>query len=171
VTDTSNRDGFRCVLFDWGDTLMMDDASMKGSMAYWPKVEAIPGAAETLSRIKPGRLLALATGAEFSSEAEIRLALARVKLDTWIDAIFCFKNTGLQKPDVAFYRHILNRLDMGPGETLMVGDNFEKDIAAANRAGMRAAWFNPRSAEKKKSRMFWTIHHLLELPELVEKGW
>ncbi|MHC1781297.1 MAG: HAD family hydrolase [Anaerolineaceae bacterium] len=171
MTHGSNLDGFRCVLFDWGGTLMVDDALMKGSMAYWPSVEALPGAAETLSRIKPGRLLALATGAEFSSEAEIRLALARVDLNGWIDAIFCFKNTGLQKPEVAFYRHILDRLGVDPEETLMVGDSFEKDIAAANRAGMRAVWFNPLSNEERNNPMVQTIHHLLELPVLLERGW
>jgi HAD superfamily hydrolase (TIGR01509 family) len=170
VEVTSNRDGFRCVLFDWGDTLMVDDALMKGSMAYWPAVKALPGAAETLSRIKPGRLLALATGAEVSTEAEIRLALARVELDGWIDAVFCFKNTGLHKPDEAFYRHILDKLDIAAGETLMVGDSFEKDVAAANRVGIPAVWFNPISGEERNTPMIRTIHHLLELPDLLEAG-
>lgn len=162
---------FPFVLFDWGDTLMADDPSMCGSMAYWPRVEAVDGAVETLRRIKPGRTLALATGAEVSTEAEIRAALARVELDGWIDAVFCYKNTGLRKPEEAFYRFILERLGARPGDALMVGDSYEKDAAAANRVGMRAVWFAPRSSAEKNSSMMKTIHHLMELPHLLEESW
>jgi putative hydrolase of the HAD superfamily len=162
---------FPFVLFDWGDTLMVDDPTMDGSMAYWPAVEAVAGAVETLRRIKPGRTLALATGAEVSTEAEIRAALARVELDGCIDAVFCYKNTGLRKPEEAFYRFILQKLGARPEEALMVGDSFEKDVAAANRVGMRAVWFNPRSSAEKHGIMLKTIHHLLELPSLLEEDW
>lgn len=162
---------FPFVLFDWGDTLMVDNPSMKASMAYWPKVETVAGAADCLEAIKPGRILGLATGAEISTEAEIRLALARVNLSEWIDSIFCFKNTGLHKPDAEFYAHILQKLDARPEQVLMVGDNFEKDVAASLAVGMRAVWFNRRTTEDRNGPSFRTIHHLENLPLLLSCEW
>ncbi len=169
--DEASKIRFCSVMFDWGDTLMVDNIAMDGSMAYWPRVDAVDGAVETLRRLKPGRRLVLATGAQVSTEPEIRVALARVGLNEYIDEVFCHKNTGLNKPEEAFYRFILERLGHNPEEVLMVGDSFEKDVAAANRVGMRAVWFNPRSSEKKQFPLIKTIHHLLELPHLLEEGW
>jgi putative hydrolase of the HAD superfamily len=36
----------RCLLFDWGDTLMRVFPEYVGPMAAWPKVEAMPHAEE-----------------------------------------------------------------------------------------------------------------------------
>jgi putative hydrolase of the HAD superfamily len=171
LVDEPSKTPFRCVMFDWGDTLMVDDITMEESMAYWPRVEAVDGAVETLRRLKPGRRLVLATGAEVSTEAEIRKALARVDLNKYIDDVFCHKNTGLHKPEEAFYRFILERLGLNPDDALMVGDSIEKDVVAANRVGMRAVWFNPHSSMEKHSPVMKTIHHLLELPLLLEDYW
>ncbi|MEK6212965.1 MAG: HAD family hydrolase, partial [Vibrio fluvialis] len=35
-------------LFDWGDTLMVDNPSQTGKMCDWPSVEATPQALEAL---------------------------------------------------------------------------------------------------------------------------
>ena len=40
----------RCVLFDWGDTLMRDFPEFSGPMASWSHVEALPNVKEVLER-------------------------------------------------------------------------------------------------------------------------
>lgn len=59
----------RCLLFDWGDTLMRDFPQFSGSMATWPKVEMVDGADEVLQLLGTSWQLALATNAVDSTEA------------------------------------------------------------------------------------------------------
>jgi len=40
---------FKCILFDWGGTLMSEVGPLDVTMARWPEVSAIEGAAETLA--------------------------------------------------------------------------------------------------------------------------
>jgi hypothetical protein len=100
-----------CLLFDWGDTLMRDFKDYPGPMKDWPRLEAIPGAAEALAALQPVWILALATNANDSDEADIRAALQRVNLDQFLDRVYCSKNVGHKKPSVAFYQYIL--VDLG----------------------------------------------------------
>src|SRR5574340_36082 len=118
------------VMFDWGDTLMKDDPSMQVPMVDWPHVEAVEGVAALLGYLSAtGRRCILATSADMSSPDQIRLALARVQLDSFIERIYSFTSTGLPKGE-AFYRHILSDLGANPGDLLMIGDSFPKDVLA-----------------------------------------
>ncbi|HLO27485.1 MAG TPA: HAD hydrolase-like protein [Anaerolineales bacterium] len=161
MTDKPLR--YPTVLFDWGDTVMRDDPALTVPMVEWQTVEAIQGIADVLADLhSSGRQIVLATSAEISDERQIRGALKRVELDQYFSRIYCFKNTQLPKGE-AFYRHILSDLRIPVSEVLMVGDTFEKDVLAANAAGMFAVWFNPRSDERRNSELHTTIHSMQEL--------
>ena len=156
------------ILFDWGDTVMHDDFPTSAvPMVEWETVRAVEGIAEALEQLhRGGRTCILATSAAISDEAQIRGALARVGLDRYFAHIYCFHNTGLPK-GVGFYRHILADLGVAPEAAVMVGDTFEKDVTAANAAGLAAVWFNPRSDEVRSGERHATIHSLGELPGLL----
>ena len=47
---------------------------------------------------------------------------------------------GLSKPDPRIYSYAVARLGTAAGETLHVGDSYERDVVAARQAGLRAAW-------------------------------
>ena len=51
----------RCVLLDWGDTLMRDFPEFSGAMAAWPHVAVLPNVKDTLLELRPQWTLALAT--------------------------------------------------------------------------------------------------------------
>jgi putative hydrolase of the HAD superfamily len=154
---------FTHILFDWGDTLMVNDPAQTAPMAEWPAVRSVPGAEQALRQLKAaGKVICLATSADVSDEAQIRAALARVGLEQSIDQVFCFKNTGLPKGE-AFYRKLLRALGISPAQALMVGDSFEKDVLAANAAGMAAIWFNERSPEQRTGALHLTVHSMDEL--------
>ena len=156
---------FPTILFDWGDTVMYDDPSSMMPMVEWEAVQVVEGIHELLTYLHAGgRRIVLATGASISDEEQIRGALKRGGLDTYFAHIYCFKNTRLSKGE-AFYRHILNDLGLTSEAALMVGDGFEKDVQQANRAGIFAVWFNPRSKEKCSSDLHFTVHSLQELRE------
>src|SRR5215510_7209553 len=133
-----NRLRYQTVLFDWGDTVMRDDPASMVPMVEWQTVEVIEGIAEVLDYLHAsGRRIVLATSAAISDEDQIRGALARGGLDKYFSRIYCFKNTNLTKSE-AFYRHILNDLNITAPDVMMVGDTFEKDVQIPNSLGIFA---------------------------------
>ena len=157
-----------CILFDWGDTLMRDFKEFNGPMKDWPRVETVPGAAETLAALHPDWILAIATNADASGDADILAALQRVNLDRWLDKVYCFKKVGHKKPSFEFYQYILDDLKLTPRSLCMVGDNFEADVLGANACGIRAIWFNEHSLEERDDDPYRTIHALAALPDALK---
>jgi putative hydrolase of the HAD superfamily len=54
---------------------------------------------------------------------------------------------GLVKPDPAIYRLAAERLALPPGEIVMVGDNFARDVVPAKGIGMGAIWLRRGMAD------------------------
>jgi putative hydrolase of the HAD superfamily len=139
----------------------------RGPMSRWPRLEAVPYAQETLEALRPGWIVALATNAVDSSEAEIRDALARVQLDEFVDRVFCYQQVGCKKPSPRFFEFILDDLGLDPSRVTMVGDSYEEDVLGANRSGLRAVWFNPGSDAEPSGEMLRTIHDLRDLEGIL----
>ncbi len=157
-----------CVLFDWGDTLMRVFPLFPGKMKDWPRVEALSGAAEMLEILHPDWILALATNAADSDEADIRLALRRVNLDRWIDRIYCARKVGARKPSPEFFTFILEDLQLPAEQVIMVGDDYEVDMEGALRSGLRGIWLNERNEKGKSTRAGFTVHRLSEIPAMLK---
>lgn len=151
------------ILFDWGDTLMRV-LGYSGPMGGWPRVEVIPHAVEVLTELRLHWLLALATNADDSDEADIRAALQRVGLDQLLDKVYCFRTIGHRKPSPQFYMHIADDLKLDGACLVMIGNDFEADVLGANQAGLYAIWFNEHSSEEQTGRRHRTIHDFRELP-------
>ena len=81
------RPGIDVVFLDWGNTLMVDQGMREGPMKDWDKVEAEAGAQEALLRLRARYRLVVATNAADSPAYFVRLALARVGLDDYIDDV------------------------------------------------------------------------------------
>lgn len=155
--------GQRCILFDWGDTLMRVFPGSRGPMVSWPRVEPVPHAAQVLADLHEGWTLALATNAPASDETHIRAAFDRVNLSQFLDKVYCFRAIGHRKPSPAFFQYVLNDLNLDSSQVVMVGDEFEADVIGAYQAGIRAIWFNERTEEDRKGALHCTIHDLREL--------
>ena len=155
VEPAAPADGVRVVLFDWGNTLMVDDGQV-GPMADWPRVTAVPGAAEVLAALHGRYRLCVATNADESGEAEVMEALDRVGLARFIDRVFSSRDLGARKPDPAFYAAVLDALrtdaaargepPLSVGQVIMVGDTYENDVLGALAAGLKAVWLDPSGA-------------------------
>jgi HAD superfamily hydrolase (TIGR01509 family) len=158
----------RCLLFDWGDTLMRVFPEFDGPMTAWPQVEAMPYAGQVLAELSLRSMLALATNAADSEESEIRAALDRVGLDKLLDKVYCYRKIGHKKPSKEFFGYIMSDLGIEPSQAIMVGDDFEADVVGANNCGIRAIWYNPRTTERHVSDMHQTIHGLLSLPQVLD---
>jgi FMN phosphatase YigB (HAD superfamily) len=88
--------------------------------------------------------------------------LARAGLDSYFSRVYCFQNTRLPKGE-SYYRHILADLDVLASDVVMVGDFFEKDVLAANAAGIFSVWFNQRSGETRNNELHATVHSMTDL--------
>lgn len=70
-----------------------------------------------------------------------REKLAASGLGGYFDVVVASGDLGVGKPDIAVFRHVLERLGSPPLAT-MVGDNVERDIDGALAAGIGAVWIN-----------------------------
>jgi FMN phosphatase YigB (HAD superfamily) len=134
-------------LFDWGDTLMLDISGQTGPMCDWPEVQVVDGAKACLKRLSQHAQCHLATNAEDSTEAQIRLALQIAGLSEYIERIFCLENLGVSKTDLSYYPKITDKLNVNPQHITMVGDSLERDVHQALRSGIKAVWFNPNGSQ------------------------
>ncbi|MBK7377643.1 MAG: TIGR02253 family HAD-type hydrolase [Ignavibacteriales bacterium] len=71
---------------------------------------------------------------------EAWLRLAQLNFIHTFDAVVTFNDTGERKPHPAPFKAILNKLNVNPDETLMIGDWAERDILGAKNAGMKTAF-------------------------------
>ncbi len=164
------------VFLDWGNTLMVDNGMREGPMKDWQKVEAEAGAQEALLRLRARYRLVVATNAADSPAADVRLALARVGLDEYVDDIVSSADVGDHKPNYAFFRAALlhegvRGLPLDPRRAVMVGDGTTNDIAGAQRAGIRTIWYNPtkRRFPEGPQPPDAVIRKLSELPAVVDR--
>jgi FMN phosphatase YigB (HAD superfamily) len=86
----------------------------------------------------------IATNPLFPATAiEQRLAWAGLPVDsTPLALVTSMDNMHAAKPQLAYYREILDRVGCSPQETLMVGDSWESDIEPAHALGIPAYWID-----------------------------
>jgi len=83
--------------------------------------------------------------------------------------------TVLGKPSSAFFEAALEALDADAGMTWMVGDDFEADVAGAQRHGMktvlvRTGKFRPDAVERTSIRPDGIISSIAQLPDWLEQN-
>ena len=131
------------LVFDWGNTIMLDDGKFSGKMMDWPAVQAIEGANDTLKLLSSEYQLVLASNAEDSSPVDISFALERVGLNSFFSQIFTCNELSAKKPDPLFYHHLVEKINQPVEKIVMVGDDYINDIVGSKLAGWKAIWFNP----------------------------
>ena len=131
------------LVFDWGNTLMVDFPQYHGKMKDWPEIKVIHGVEETLSNLSNQYHLVLATNAENSSKKDIHQALTRGNLDEYFSHIYNFQELRVKKPSPEFFYKIQKSVNCQPNEIVMIGDDYKTDMNGAKQAGWKAIWFNP----------------------------
>lgn len=128
-------------------------------------IRPFPGAIETLEHIRArGIKLALITNG--SSRGQ-RSKINRFALPSYFDDIFVEEECGVGKPEHAIYQMVLNRLQVEPDETWMAGDNFEWEVAAPQRLGIKGIWINHRRQDTASLSMQ-PFHAVTTLSDLVQ---
>jgi len=65
------------------------------------------------------------------------LRLAEMNMTHYFDVVITLDDTGLLKPDKMPFEKAIKELNFSPEEILFVGDNPERDISGAKKAGMK----------------------------------
>lgn len=125
----------------------------------------LPGAEETLIclRREGFRLGLVSNGDAVGQRSKVdRFGLAR-----YFSYIGIEGEVGVGKPDPAAYRAALRALGCAPGSAWMVGDNFEWDVAAPQRLGLRAVWVDPRGQRAPDGAPGGADHVVAGIAELI----
>jgi len=136
------------------------------TMAEWPTVRAVDGAAAVLDALSRKFRIAVATNAAISRRPDIVRALERVGLAGFISDIFCRAEIGAVKSDPKFWRAVTASLGAAPDELLMIGDSLEQDVRGPQQAGIAAIWFNWKLSMPPADAPPPTIYTLSDLPPL-----
>jgi putative hydrolase of the HAD superfamily len=82
----------------------------------------------------------------------------------YVDAVVCSGDTGYCKPHRSTFELMLAKLNVAPGDAVMVGDTAEGDMAGAKAVGMRTVWkLNGRYDLPACAEADFAIHDLAEL--------
>jgi len=132
------------ILFDWGDTLMVDIPGQTGPMHEWDRVEIVPNADGCMRELARRFPLYLATNAKDSSKEDIKKAFALVNLEKYLMDVFCFREIQAMKPSQYFFQYVFKKTNLRAGELVLIGDDLEKDFLGAKKYGINAILFDPR---------------------------
>jgi len=102
-----------------------------GTGAAW---EAMPEAAGALAGLR-GQGLRLAVASNF--DHRLPSVLEALGLAAFFEIVWSPGEAGVAKPDPAFFRGLLQRLDVPAEAALHVGDDPDDDLAGARAAGLR----------------------------------
>jgi putative hydrolase of the HAD superfamily len=151
----------------------VDDAALASRIAKRydelriERVELFPEAVQVLHQLQGRYKMSIITNG-FAETHDVKIA--RLELGRFFDHVILAGELRLVKPDPKIFQHAMQLAQVTPSESVMVGDRFNRDIAVAHAAGMRAVWVNvrdedvPAGARPAEA----TIASIGELPGVLE---
>jgi len=125
-----------------------------------------PDAHATVDALRAaGVKLALVTNGAGETQ---RAKIERFDLAHRFDHIQIEGEFGQGKPELAVYRHALERLGVAAAETWMVGDNYEWEVVAPQKLGVSGIWYDPFGAGVPEHAAAKPMRIIKRLAELVE---
>ena len=121
------------------------------------------GCRDTLSRLIDN---GLSIGLLSNFDSRIDSLLQQLDIRSFFSHLTISSRVGAAKPDLAIFRHALQKTGFEAAQALHVGDSLEKDFKGAQRAGMQALLYDPwkralGSLDKRR------IERLTELSRLL----
>ncbi len=134
------------------------------------QISLIDGAVEVLQEFKTkGYKIGLISNSSFPSEYHLA-ELQQYGLKEYFDFLIFSHDYGFRKPHSGLFKTALQALKLKPEESVFIGDRLREDVAGAKSVGMKGI------LKFKDGRDYSlpvvpdaVIHHLDELPKVVEK--
>jgi putative hydrolase of the HAD superfamily len=96
--------------------------------------------------------------------------IKQLGINNFIDALITSEEAGSEKPDAAMFNLCIKKLKTKPQECFFVGDNFQRDIKGAIKAGMTAIYFDiGDGADIDMTKMFVRISTFAQLYDWTDK--
>jgi FMN phosphatase YigB (HAD superfamily) len=161
------------LLFDLGDTLMVEESEVKDAEGTTLQADLIPGVAEALHWFKErGYGLALVADSRPNTPLNV---LRQHGLYDLFDYLAISEVVGAEKPDRRIFQAALEALGIPESDYVqvaMVGNNLERDVVGANRLGLVSVFFHcndrrrsqPLTAEEEPR---YTVSSAQELISLI----
>jgi HAD superfamily hydrolase (TIGR01549 family) len=120
-----------------------------------------------------GLKVVVATNPVFPHTAvEARLAWAGVPVSEFAyDLVTTYHNMHATKPHQGYYREILEKIACSPATTLMVGDDWERDIIPAAALGLYTYWIQSDGQEPADASIASDYGSLIRLYDRLQSGW
>ena len=131
------------LLFDLGDTLMIEDSEVKDDEGTTLRANLIPGMAEVLHWCHE-RGYGLALVADSRPRTPVNV-LGQHGLSHLFDYLAISEVVGVEKPDPRIFLAALRALGIRESDysrVAMVGNNLERDVVGANRLGLISIFFH-----------------------------
>jgi HAD superfamily hydrolase (TIGR01549 family) len=160
------------LLFDLGDTLMVEESEVKDVQGTTLQADLIPGMAEALHWFQDrGYGLALVADSRPNTPANV---LRQHGLYHLFDCLAISEVVGAEKPDPRIFRAALEALGIPRsdyGRVAMVGNNLERDVVGANHLGLVSIYFHwndrrrswPLTATEKPQYTVFSAQELVSL--------
>lgn len=141
--------------------LMMEKAGLSMSHAltmdelYWntllDRMEAFCGLKESLAALKQAGYR-LGIGSNMTAYMQYR-KLAKLGILELFSFIVTSEEALAEKPHPALFQRCIQKAGCEPQECLYIGDEPEKDVAGAERAGMKALLYDPVRSYQNKNQL------------------
>ena len=124
------------------DDVQVADAMAEAYISISPyKKNLFPHAHEILQYLTGKYRLGLITNG-FNEVQYIKIKSSGI--DHYFEEMITSENAGFQKPDKRIFEHAQLKLNSAPHQCLIIGDNYDADIAGARNAGWQAIYFDPK---------------------------
>jgi len=167
------------VLFDLGDTLMIEETEIKTPDGTTVYAELLPGAKKLLRHLKEQQLtVGMVTDSVPKTPINV---LEQHDLFDFFETVMISDVIGSSKHEPYIFRATLAALGIPEeemGRVMMVGNNLETDVAGANRLGMISVYFGwndrrrtePISEDEKPDYTVSSLDEMLCLIETLDRG-
>ena len=129
----------------------------------------MPGCLQVLDALKNKRYKLFLISNGF---VEIQhLKLQRTGLAAYFERCYFSEQVGAHKPSKVFFDYAIKSSNAIKKQSLVIGDNFEADIAGAKNAGIDQVYFNPNpSADPLPFKPTYQIADLSELQKIMNES-
>lgn len=107
---------------------------------YATNVKEVPGALD-LIRVLKGEGISIGVITN-NTERMQSTKLRDCGFAEYVDFVLTSESCGIMKPDPRIFQMALEKFNVIPAESVMVGDSYEYDIVGALESGISSVWFN-----------------------------
>lgn len=155
------------LIFDRGDTIIVDLPEEYGGMKDWPYYKTVDGVKETLPDLYKQYTCIIASNTSVSSIQVIRFALKKLQINSYFKYIFTQNELGYAKPNTKFFTNLFKFINISASETCMIGNSYRLDITPAKELGLKTILLTSKSGEFPNAD--YITNNFKDIPKLLDK--